>query len=291
MRAVAIALSLLILPSLSWADATGGIEIVVVKREGIAAHAEVAEEFADRCRVRAKVVNLDLRYPGQVRDMLHSNYVVLAVGQKALEAVKNSPAHIVTALAQSTPPGVIVSDAVPPPELALRALKAARPTVKRIGVVHGPRTDRLIADMVAAARDLGVTLVVVRAGDGPQAVRELRKIASTIDALWLAPDLDVLTPQLFQYAITLEIQRMIPVVAVTRQQVKSGALLAIDADPHAVGRQAAEIVNRLLAGEDFQKLSASQQTGSVEVSFNGEVARRLGANVDALEKLDAVRVE
>ncbi len=289
MRWVAIALAWCALPSVGRADAQG-IEIVVVKREGIAAHAEVAEEFADRCRVRARVLNLDMRHPEQVRGWLHSNDVVLAVGQKALEAVVDSPAHVVSALAMTTPPGVIASDAVPPPELALRALKAARPTVKRIGVVHGPRTDRLINDMTAAARSLQVALVVVRAGDGPQAVRELRKIAPSIDALWLAPDLDVLTPQLFQYAITLEIQRMIPVAAVTRQQVKSGALLAIDADPHAVGRQAAEIANRLLSGEDFQKIGASQQTGSLELSINGEVARRLGVDVPALLALGA-RVE
>ncbi len=282
--------SLLLLSSLPARGDHQPIDIVVVKREGIPAHAEVAEEFADRCRVRARVVNLDPARPDAIRRQLRPSDVVLAVGQRALEAVMGSPAHVVTALAPLAPDGVIAADALPPPELALRALKAARPSVKRVGVVHGPRTARLVAEMEQPARNLGLTLVYARAVDGPHALRELHRIAPFVDALWLAPDLDVMTPQVFQYALTLEIQRLIPVAAVTRQQVKSGALLAIDADPHAVGRQAAEIANRLLAGEAFERLAASQQTGSLELTVNGEVARRLAVDVAALAALGA-RIE
>jgi ABC-type uncharacterized transport system substrate-binding protein len=111
-----------------------------------------------------------------------------------------------------------------------------------------------------------------------------------VDALWLAPDLDVLTSQVFEYALSLEIQRAIPLAAVTRQQVKTGALLAIDTDPHAVGRQAAEIANRMLAGEDARTLADSGQTGSLELTVNADVARRLGVDTAALVALGA-RIE
>ncbi|MSP63909.1 MAG: hypothetical protein EXR72_26905 [Myxococcales bacterium] len=271
------------------------IEIVVVKRGGIAAYAEVAEEFAERCRVRARVVNLPdgRRQRPMISPPLHRGDVVLAVGQRALAMVSGSPAHVISALAPNVLPGVISADEVPPPELALRALKIARPTVRRIGVVHGPRTDHLVARLWAPAQALGLSLVIARAPDGPRAVRELHRIVATspsVDALWLAPDLDVLTSQLFQYALTLEIQRALPIAAPTRHQVKSGALLSIDADPRAVGRQAAEITNRLLAGEPIESLRASGHTGSLELSVNADVARRLGANLSALVNLGA-RIE
>ena len=72
--------------------------------------------------------------------------------------------------------------------------------------------------------------------------------------------------------------------------MKSGALLAVDADPRAVGRQAAALVNELLAGVPASELMATAQTGSLELVVNAEVARRLGADVAALKALGA-RVE
>src|SRR5207244_2157178 len=136
--------------------------------------------------------------------------VVLAVGQRALDAVVGSRAHVVAALALDEPPGVISADALPPPELALRALKASRPALRRIGVVYGPRTDALVARMDEAAR--------------------------------------------------------------------------------ALGRQAAELANRLLAGEDPAALEESGQTSSLELMVNGDVARRLGVSTEALRALGA-RIE
>jgi hypothetical protein len=269
------------------------VDTVVVKRSGIAAHAEVAEEFAERCRVRTRVVNIDEEHARSLRTGLHSSDVVLAVGQRALDAVVGTRAHVISALTLSPPESVVVADAIPPPELTLRALKAARPSVKRIVIVHGPRTDALVSGMTQPARDLGLTLVFARAGDGAQAVRELHRIVATppgVDAIWLAPDIDVLSSQLLQYAISLEIQRMLPVAAVSRQQVKAGALIAVDADPRAVGRQAADLANRMLAGESASSLGAHGLTGSLELSVNGEVARRLGVDLAALSALDA-RIE
>lgn len=286
-----VALAALALAGASARAEPAPTEIIVVKRPGLTAHSEVAEEFADRCRVRAHVVNLvGGRAAEALRRALQPRDVVLAVGQGALDAVAGSRAHVVSALAPNTPPGVIVADELPPPELELRALKAARPRLRRIGLVYGPRTANLVADLEAVARPLGVQLVLVRAIDGPQAVRELRRAVEqppSVDALWIAPDRDVLTSQLFEYALTLEIERALPVAAPTRHLVKSGALLAIDADPRAVGRQAADIANRLLAGEDPTAFAEVGQTGSLELVVNAEVARRLGADTATLAALGA----
>jgi ABC-type uncharacterized transport system substrate-binding protein len=142
-------------------------------------------------------------------------------------------------------------------------------------------------DEPAAA--LGLKLYKLRASDGPEAVRELHAAADDVDAIWLAPDLALLVPQLFQYALTLEIRRSVPLIAATRQQVKSGALLAVDADPRAVGRQAAVLVNGLLAGAPPERLQEAQ-TGTLEVVVNADVARRLGADMQALRALGA-RIE
>lgn len=267
------------------AGAQAPLDIFVVKHSGVAAYQEVTDEFAEGCRVRARVVNL-----GEVPLRFHPSDVVLAVGQQALDAVLRTPARIVSALALHVPSRVIAADVLPQPELSLRALKAARPQASRVAVVHGPRTRVLVERMAEPARALGLALVEARASDGPGAVRELSRVSGDVDAIYLMPDLDVLTPQLFLYALTLEIRRSLPVIGATRQQVKSGALLAVDADPRAVGRQAAELVNQLLAGTPEEDLIDATQTGSLDLVVNADAARHLGADVAALRALGA-RVE
>ena len=269
------------------ARAQAPLDIIVVKRSGVSAYQEVTDEFAENCRVRARVVNLG---DGPLR--FHPNDVVLAVGQQAVDAVLETPARMVSALAFHVPARAIAADAIPPPELSLRALKAARPSVRRVGVVYGPRTEALVASMEAPARVLGLQLVRARATDGPGAVRALHLIAHAVDAIWLAPDLDVLVPQLFQYALGLQIRENLPLVVVTRQQVKSGGLLAVDAEPRAVGRQAAQLVNELLAGTPAETLVEAGQTGTLDLVVNGDVARRLGADLASLKALGlSARIE
>ena len=63
------------------------MQVVVVKRAGVTAYEEVAEEFGERCRVRARVVSFGdegaARPPRLARDDL-----VVTVGQEALDAVE-----------------------------------------------------------------------------------------------------------------------------------------------------------------------------------------------------------
>jgi hypothetical protein len=275
-----------LLPLAAHADPDPQPHIIVVKQSGVRVYQEVADQFRESCRVHARILDLA---PGE-RPSLQANDVVLAVGQHALDAVQSSPARVVAALALRVPPGVLVADAAPPPELSLRALKAARPSVKRVAVVFGPRTEPLVDKMAEPARTLGLSLVKLRAVDGPSAVRELSRVQAEVDALWLAPDLEVLAPQVFRYALVLQLRRSLPLVAVSRQQVKAGALLAVDAEPGAVGRQAAALVNELLAGVPAQALREAEQTGTLEVVVNAGMARRLGADVAALQAIGA-RVE
>lgn len=258
------------------------VDIIVVKRADVPAYQVATEEFAEACRVRARVVQLD-GAPLHFRP----TDIVLAVGQQALDAVRGTEARVVAALALDVPPGVLAADAVPPPEHSLRALKAARPSVRRVGVVYGPHTTTLFLKMMEPARGLGLSLVPMPAHDGPQAVRELFHHVKDIDAVWLAPDAAVITPQLFRYALTVQLRDRLPVVAVTRQQVKAGALLAVDADARAVGRQAAQLVNELLSGTPAAALAGAERTGTLELTVNAHAARRLGADERALLAMGA----
>jgi ABC transporter substrate binding protein len=263
-------------------------DVVLLKRAGVTAYEEVSEEFGDRCRVRAKVVSFGDEGAHGVRDRINRGDVVVTVGQEALDAVTGVGARVIPTLAFHTPRGLIGPPAAPTPELLLKVLATARPGVKIVGAVYGPRSEETALVTAEAARRLGLTLLASRARSGPEAVRALRALAEkAIDAIWLPGDTDVITPQVFQYALRLQLERGMPVVAATRQQVHSGALLAVDFSPRAAGRVAAELANRVLEGRGIGDGSDVDLYGGARVTVNAMAARRLGVDPEPLLRLGA----
>lgn len=269
------------------------MQVVVIKRAGVMAYEEAAEEFAEQCRVRARVVSLGEE--GVRAPRLSPDDLVVTVGQEALDAVRGTRAHVIPTLAFETPEGLVGPPTSPHPELILRVLALARPgKVHIVGVVYGPRSAGVVAQAGRAGERLGVALLTSRVSSGPEAVRALHAMSEKVDALWLPGDTDVVTSQVFQYALRLQLERGLPVAAATRQQVHSGALVAADFSPRSSGRIAADLANRYLEGrtEAPSKIDASQIDwyAGARVTVNAQVARRLGVDVAALMRMGA-RIE
>jgi hypothetical protein len=261
------------------------MQVVLVKRAGVTAYEEVAEEFAERCRVRARVISFG--DDGLRATRFGADELVVTVGQEAFDAVKSTRAHLVPTLAFHTPTQVWGPPAAPHPELILKVLATARPQkIHMVGAVYGPRSDAIMKEATRAAERLGLTLLATRVSDGPEAVRALHRLSNQVDALWLPGDTDVLTPQVFQYALRLQLERGLPVAAATRQQVHSGAFVAADFSPRAAGRIAAELANRYLDGLDVDAEHVDLY-GGARLTVNTAVATRLGADVAALVRMGA----
>ena len=266
------------------------MQVVVVKRAGVMAYEEVAEEFAEQCRVRARVVSLGEE--GVRAPRLSADDVVVTVGQEALDAVRGTRAHVIPTLAFETPEGLVGPPTSPHPELILKVLALARPgKLHAVGVVYGPRSTAIVAQAMRAGERLGVVLVTSRVGSGPEAVRALHAMSEKVDALWLPGDTDVVTTQVFQYALRLQLELGLPVAAATRQQVHSGALVAADFSPRSSGRIAADLANRYLEGRtDAVDPSSIDWYSGARVTVNAQVARRLGVHVAGLMRMGA-RIE
>ena len=110
--------ALVALACMSASAAAEPMQVVVVKRAGVMAYEEVAEEFAEMCRVRARVITLGgdevVRVPRFSADDL-----VVTVGQEALDSVRGTKARVIPTLAFETPEGMIGPPTSPHPELIL----------------------------------------------------------------------------------------------------------------------------------------------------------------------------
>ncbi len=147
------------------------MQVVVVKRAGVMAYEEVAEEFGERCRVRARVVSLGAGDDGEVRvPRFSGDDLVVTVGQEALDAVKGTKARVIPTLAFEAPEGVVGPPASPHPELILKVLAMARGAkIHTVGAVFGPRAATVAAQAARAAERLGMVLVTAKVASGPEA--------------------------------------------------------------------------------------------------------------------------
>ncbi|MGZ3441901.1 MAG: hypothetical protein ACXVDD_20415, partial [Polyangia bacterium] len=168
------------------------MQVVVVKRAGVMAYEEVAEEFCERCRVRGRIVTLG--EDGVRAPQLGPDDLVVTVGQEALDAVRGTRARVIPTLAFEVPDGLVGPPASPHPELILKVLAVARGArIHTIGVVAGPRSATVVTQASRAAERLGLVLVTARVTSGPAAVRALHAMSEKVDALWLPGDTDVIT--------------------------------------------------------------------------------------------------
>jgi len=293
-----LALALVATSAAAEERARAASEVLVVKRAGVTAYEEVSEEFAERCRVRARVVSFG-EEGAPPKDQLVGRWriapstLVVTIGQEALDAVVGGGAHVqvIPTMAFHTPPGLAGPPALPHPELLLHVLHTARRGITAVGAVYGPRSDALMEEARAAAHKLGITLVAQRVSDGPSAVRALRQLISgkvRVNAIWLPGDSDVITQQVFQYGLRLQLERGLPLAAATRQQVHSGALLAVDFAPRAAGRTAADLANRVLEGKNLDADNVEPYVhAGARITVNAQAARRLGIDAPALDRMGA----
>jgi hypothetical protein len=266
------------------AQLRGNADVVVIRHPGVPAYQEIFDEFSERCRLSTRVLPVETVGDITLDEQIGTARVLVTLGQDALDATSRRPEQKIAMLAAYPTDRVITAPTTGTPAEILRALRIAMPSVQTIGVLAGPRQDAWLQRVTDTAKRSNLTLVVERPTDGPSAVRALRKIANRVDAVWLPADPDVVSVQVFRYALQLQQERQLPLIAATRQQVHSGALLAVDYAPRALGRAAADVINRWvehpLQEPVFPTLSST-------ITVNRRAAHRLAADMPALVAIGA----
>jgi hypothetical protein len=262
--------------------------VIVLRPPGLRAYEEIVEELRGRIPASVRTLATKPLAPVALRSWLESYRprLVLAIGQAAHDLARAAwTGPVVSALAfHRLEPAAGARHHVVPcqvaPEEVLRALRLARPRLRSVALLHGAGTTGPVTAAIASGRAQGVEVLPTRARSPAEAISRLRAAVSRVDALWLQPDLDVLTLQVFQYALVLQFRRGVALVGASRRHAAQGALLALDHSPTAIGRQAAQLANQILASSQ----PAPSPPLPVELSVNLTTAARIGADVAALRR-------
>ncbi|GAB4285263.1 MAG: ABC transporter substrate-binding protein [Deferrisomatales bacterium] len=207
--------------------------------------------------------------------------LILAVGATALKQVGQAgEIPVVYAMVPPPPPGRRPRNATGvemeiPPARWLESLVHLLPGTKRVGAIYDPeRTGRTVARAQAYARSLGVELVALPVASGREVPSALARLAGRVDALWMLPDLTVVTPETARRMLLFSVEHRVPVLTFSERYLKLGAAAALTFDSASMGAQAAEMARRILGGSPVADVPP-EPARQVRVLVNRAIEQKL----------------
>lgn len=167
-----------------------------------------------------------------------------------------------------------------PPDLVLSQFQLFAPDVRRLGIIvwqgnKNPQIDQAIE----AARRAGYEVVVRRVSRARDVRRGFANLRRQIDALWVLPDPVVVTPQNFRSLRDETLRARIPLLVYSEQLVRAGAFMCVAPDWDGVGRQAADLASRILAGTTAASVRPVAPD-TPRVLVNADTVKALGLPLD-----------
>lgn len=216
--------------------------------------------------------------------------LILAIGSKALERVRNVKEIPVLYLMVLNPPpagsgnrnitGVAMNV---PPEKYFEILARITPASKRVGVVYDPaRSGPLVKRSQQAAQARGIELVAMEARKSNEVPKALDALKGSIDALLMLPDTTVVTPDMVESFLIFSQNNSIPIITFASKYVDMGALLSLNIDVFDQGIQAGEMARQILEGAVVSALPG-MEARKLHIKANRNVAKKLGISLDNLD--------
>jgi len=168
----------------------------------------------------------------------------------------------------------------------LALTRAVLPRALRLGVLLGPRSAPLEADLRQAAGDLGLELSIVPVSTKEVPARAFRKLTTGSDAVLAVYDPVILNPSTAKWMLYAAYQSRLPLIGFSQSYLDAGATAAVFSTPADLGRQAAEEVLRHLADPDSDP-STPIAPRYYRVGFNAPVARSLGVRLPDADEVVA----
>lgn len=153
------------------------------------------------------------------------------------------------------------------------------PEGKRLGVIYNPgeaNSVTLVELIKAEASKQGMTVVTAAATKSSEVQMAARSLVGKADVVYLPTDNTVISAA--EAVVRVGEQNKLPVVAADTDTVKRGAIAALGFNYYDMGRQAGEMVARILEGESAGNI-AVRGVDNLELHLNPGAAQRMGLSL------------
>jgi putative tryptophan/tyrosine transport system substrate-binding protein len=163
-------------------------------------------------------------------------------------------------------------------------VKEALPGLKKMGIIYCTEMPQAVStgkEAAVAASEFGWTRVVVSfpIKELPQLDKTLQTLAQKVGAIYIPTDPILDSPENLKTIIRIADNHRIPVLAVARNSVEEGVLMAIHCDFYEIGRQAADPIVQVLGGVE-PRMIPSQLPTMKKLSLNLKKAQQLDIKIN-----------
>lgn len=158
-------------------------------------------------------------------------------------------------------------------------IKELVPEVKSVGFVYNPGEANSVAllDMFKAAADeQGVAIVEAMANRTADVQNAARSLVGKVEAMYVPTDNTVVSA--FEAIVGVADENDLPLISGDTDSVSRGALAAVGFDYYQVGLQTAEVVLRVLKGENAGEIPVTFASGS-DLVVNKKAAEAQGVEL------------
>jgi len=170
----------------------------------------------------------------------------------------------------------------------LALARILKPDAKSIGVILGPDSSKDFYSLHQAARKQEFNLHSDTFNDDDNPVKRLQPIMDNSDIFLALPDQTVFNRTTAKWLLYLTLRKKVPLIAFSRNYVRSGALAAVISDPAQTGRHTAELITELSTSG---QLPAPQHSRYFSVAINQQTARQLQLRIPEQSIIENMMVE
>ena len=166
-----------------------------------------------------------------------------------------------------------------PVSLQLEQIKVTFPDRKKIGVFFSRENNQDTIDMLLPrVRELNLVMVAIPITSTKEIPDKLKSLQADIDILLIIPDRVIGSEKILKYIIKNMLIKKIPVVGFNEWFAQNGAILAFSLDYEAIGKQTAELAQRIVESQVpiGQFIQEPQQVRTI---VNLKVAQKLAITV------------
>lgn len=271
------------------ASAIASGDILIIQSLAIKPYNMALQGFRSACDIKAqKFISSELSEAdilGKARKMRPG--LILAIGQDALVKARGirdvpivylmvlNPQSLVKESGNITGVSMNIS-----PERQLSQLRQVLPHARKIGLLFDPvKSGVFVGKARNAAVQKDIEMVTKEVHNSREAVAAIDGMKGKVDALWLLPDTTVVNPATIDMLLLSTIENSIPVLVFSEKYVEKGAIMSLEIDPAEAGKQAGEMANRILAGDDVNRINEEDARGSF-LAVNMIIAKKLGITIN-----------
>lgn len=161
----------------------------------------------------------------------------------------------------------------------LEMFRMVKPGLKRLGFLYNPgeyNSISLINSLKELCPQYGMELVTMPAAKTSEVFQSVAQLAQMVDAIFISNDNTALSA--LKTIIKAAEQQNIPVFVSDVDIVEQGAVAALGPNQYELGLQTAELIVRVLKGEDVGGIPV-QLPKKTELYLNLKAAKKLGLNI------------